>query len=268
MLPTVGANTLSSAICMDKYFSKTLLQKKSIPVLPAVKLKYFDYQGLSKNILFNNLEKELKFPLIVKPNNLGSSIGISKVTNKAELEKGLDKAFMFAFEVLVEHGIEPLREINCAVLGTSLDPSTIQPSMCEEPIVNEKILSFDNKYMSGDSKKSGFKSPVKGKSSGMQSLSRQFPANIPLNITKTIQEYSKKAFATLGLSGVVRIDFLLDSKNNVYLNEINTIPGSLSYYLWDFDYKTLINKLIDFALYDFRVNEKLTYTFNSSVLIK
>ena len=255
-LPYVGCDVASSALGMDKYAMKAVFADAGIPVLPAKLYTSSDYTDA--DALMERIEGEFTYPVIVKPVNLGSSIGISVARDRAGLAKSLDTAFSFAEIVLVERAITNLREINCAVLG---DRFEAEASECEEPITGDEILSFTDKYVSG-AKDGGAK--------GMASVKRKIPAPLTENQREEIRALAVKAFKTLGASGVARIDFMIDGdENKLYLNEINTIPGSLSFYLWEplgVSYKELLNRMVDLALKRQRERARLTYSFESNVL--
>ena len=257
-LPYVGCDVCSSALGMDKVLFKSVLQNNGIPVLPGINFGARDW-ALKKEELIAKLETEIGYPIIVKPANLGSSIGISKAENQAELIAAVDLACSFADRILIEKAIEKLREINCSVLG---DRDNCEPSALEEPIMHDKILSFDDKYKS-NAGKSGSK--------GMASLSRKLPAELSDEKAEEIKNIAVQAFKTIGANGVARIDFLMDSADNdkVYVNEINTIPGSLSFYLWEatgVPYKELIDRLISLAFARERQRENTMFTVDTNIL--
>ena len=191
--------------------------------------------------------------------NLGSSVGISKASNRDKLADALTLAFTFSAKVLVEHAIDQLQEVNCAVLGDELEA---EASECEQPLNGEEILSYEDKYIGGGKQE--------GPSKGMASLSRAIPAYISDEMRETIRTMAVKGFQCLGCNGVARIDFMIDKSNgNVYLNEINTIPGSLSFYLWEpigVKYTDLLDRMIKLALKRNRENERLTFSFETNVL--
>ena len=174
------------------------------------------------------------------------------------LENSLSNAFDYADRVLVEPAIENLREINCSVLG---DRHSARSSVCEEPLNATDILSYEDKYI-GNASKSGSK--------GMASTQRRIPADIPKETENEIREMAVRAFRVLGCSGVSRIDFMIDaSTGKVWLNEINTIPGSLSFYLWEplgVKYTELIDEMISLAMKRERERESITYSFDTNVL--
>ena len=254
-LPFVGCDVLASAVGMDKFVMKTLLKDAGFPVLPALRFSSKDYNA--PETLFAAVEEKIGYPVIVKPVNLGSSVGISKASDRASLENALDTAFSFADTVLLERAITSLREINCSVVG---DENGAEASVLEEPVMQDEILSYKDKYMDGGKS---------GKSSGMASLKRKIPADLPEARAEEIRTLAVNAFLTLGCSGVSRIDFMIDcDEDKVYLNEINTIPGSLSFYLWEpkgLKYKDLLDRLVQTALDRARKQQNLTYTFDTNV---
>jgi D-alanine-D-alanine ligase len=203
---------------MDKYIMKTVFADNGIPVLPCRRYTTKDYKDIAS--LTKDIEERLGYPVIIKPVNSGSSVGISVAHDKEGLVKAVDTAFTFANAVLAEHAILKLQEINCSVLG---DMDEAEASLCEEPYHSDEILSYEDKYMSG-----GKTAKTGGPSKGMAGVSRRIPAPRPDNMTKRIQDFSIKAFQCLGCNGVVRFDFMIDGDTDeLYLNEINTIPGSL-----------------------------------------
>ena len=256
-LPFVGCSVLSSAVGMDKYFCKCVLRENGVPVIDG-KIFYVeefkkDNKGMMKRI------EEFGMPVIVKPVNLGSSIGISVAKNKEELKKALDLAFRYSEKVLIEKLVENLMEINCSVVGNR---SKMEASECEEPIKNDEILSFTDKYISG---KKGSK--LKG---SVNSGKLKLPADISKELRNEVQELAKKVFLVLDCSGVIRVDFIYDKdKKKLYVNEVNTIPGSLAFHLWrekGVEYKELLDRLIDTALDRERAEKKLIFSFDSNIL--
>ncbi len=259
-LPLVGCDLTASAIGMDKYYMKTVFKDNGIPVLDCKCFTAKDFE-LSPEEVIETIETSIGYPIIVKPVNLGSSVGISKAENKEELEESLKNAFNFAGRVLAEKAVENLKEVNCSVLG---DIDDAKASECEEPVNSDKILSYDDKY------KSGAKDGSKGGSKGMASLKRKIPADITDEQRETIREMAVKAFKCLGCNGIVRIDFMIDTKTEeIYLNEINTIPGSLSFYLWEplgVKYTELLDEMIEIALKRNREQSQISYAFDTNVL--
>ena len=254
-LPFVGCDVTASAVGMDKYIMKTILKDNQIPVLDCEVFNDKQYIEGLENIL-NKTQSKLEYPVIVKPINLGSSVGIKIAKNREELKEAVEYSFQFAKKILIEKAITHLREINCSVLG---DYEEAVASECEEPISTDEILSYEDKYIAGDS---GTK--------GMSSLKRKLPAELEEETKKQIQELAIKTFQVLGCNGVARIDLMIDTKENkIYVNEINTIPGSLSFYLWQatgLGYTELLDKMIDLALKRNREEQELNYSFETSIL--
>lgn len=257
-VPFVGCDVTSSAIGMDKYVMKTVLKDNTIPVLNCMRFDFNEYSTDAKKVV-SDIEENIEYPVIVKPINLGSSVGIKIAHNKEELFEALEYAFSFAKNILVEKAIIHLKEINCSVLG---DCEEAFASECEEPIGSDEILSYEDKYISGGSKKTGSK--------GMTSLDRKLPAEISDELKARIQELAIKTFKALGCNGVSRIDFMIDKDTDeVYVNEINTIPGSLSFYLWKatgMNYEELLDKLITLALKREREEKDISYSFDTNIL--
>lgn len=253
-LPYSSCGNVGSGICMDKYLTKLLCKSQNIEVVNGVLLKEQD-----KTLEFSEIIKKLKnlqFPLIVKPNKLGSSIGVNFCKTNEQLKNAISFAFMFDTEVLIEQAIENLQEFNIAVMGNSQD---CELSDIEKVNKTNDFLTFENKYMSSN---------TSGK--GMEGADREVPAKIEKEISDKICDYAIKIYKLLNLKGIVRIDFLYDDDSNkIYLNEVNTIPGSLSNYLWKtkkYNFNNILEKLKQYALYQFEVDNKKVKNFSSSVL--
>jgi len=246
---------------MDKYYMKTVFKDNGIPVLDCKCFTLKDYET-DPEALEKSVEDEIGYPVIIKPVNLGSSVGIKKAENREELTDAITNAFNFASKILIERAVENLKEINCSVLG---DCDDAKASECEEPVNSDKILSYEDKYISGS--KGGSKS---GGSKGMASLKRKIPADITPEQREYIRELAVKGFKCLGCNGVVRIDFMMDQKTGeIFLNEINTIPGSLSFYLWEplgVSYPELLDEMIALALKRNREQSEISYAFDTNVL--
>ncbi len=255
-LPYIGCDVLSAAVGMDKTVFKDVLKNANLPVLPCIAFRARKY-ALDKKTILSSAMEQFGFPVIVKPANLGSSVGITKAQNEIELETAVSLAASFADKILIEPAISSLREINCSVLG---DADDCKASVLEEPFMHDEILSYQDKYLSGQ----------KGGSKGMASLGRQIPARLAEEKTAEIQDLSCKIFKAIGASGVARIDFLLDTETDtVYANEINTIPGSLAFYLWEASgvkYPELIDRLVEIAFKRQRNRDHLTFTIETNIL--
>ena len=274
-VPFVGPDVTSSAISMDKFITKAVLKEAGVPVLDARVYTLADYA--ETEVLLDDIEKVFGYPVIVKPVNLGSSVGIGVAKDRNELISVVDDAYMYATRVMVEHAISNLKEINCAVLG---DENEAIASECEEPLGSGQILSYEDKYVNGGGKKGG-KSGVKSSAaaagaakgsqgSGMANLSRKIPADISKEKREEIRELAVKAFKALGCNGVSRIDFMIDEDSGaLYFNEINPIPGSLSFYLWEptgMPYSELLDRIIELALKRARQEDAITYKFDTNIL--
>lgn len=255
-VPFVGCDVTASAVGMDKYIMKAILKESDVPVLDAKVFTLSDYAEIDEMIA--TIESAIGYPVIVKPVNLGSSVGISVAKDRVELTRSIDDAYRYATKVLVEHAISNLREINCAVLG---DENEAIASECEEPLHTKDILSYEDKYVS-NAKGSGSK--------GMASVSRKIPAELTPEKREEVRGLAVRAFQALGCNGVSRIDFMIDEDNGkLYFNEINTIPGSLAFYLWEpigVPYKELLDRMIGLALKRERTEKNLTFTFDTNIL--
>ncbi len=258
-VPYASCDVTSSALGMDKFAMKGVLAQAGIPVLAARQYSGKQYAVNSEAVL-DEIENAIGYPVIVKPVNLGSSVGISKAKDRASLTDAMDLAVSFSSRVLVERAVPNLREINCSVLG---DYETARPSACEEPLNAEDILTFGDKYLSGNGGKSGG-------SKGMTDLKRRCPAELPAGMTERVQELAVATFKALGCLGVARIDFLNDKETGeLWVNEINTIPGSLSFYLWQevgVSFSALMDELVSLAFKRQREREALTFTYESNIL--
>ncbi|MBQ9414308.1 MAG: D-alanine--D-alanine ligase [Clostridia bacterium] len=265
-VPYASCDVTASALGMDKYAMKAVLKQAGIPVLDATELHAKAYADDADGTI-ERLEAAYAYPMIVKPVNLGSSVGISKAGDRRRLQSALELAFDFSPRVLVETAVTPLREINCAVLG---DSDEAIASACEEPFGNDEILSFGDKYLSGGKGAKDSAKSAPAKSGGMSSLKRKCPADISEEMTKTVQELAVKTFHALGCSGVSRIDFLMKADTGeLWVNEINTIPGSLSFYLWEetgLSFSELLDRMIAVAFKRQRMREALTFTYDSNIL--
>lgn len=236
-IPYAGCNTLSSANGMDKITMKMILKSCGIPVVNFVWFSDKEWYTRRDEII-GQIEKEIGYPVIVKPANLGSSVGIGRACNREELIDKIDGAEIYTTRIIVEDMVEDLQEINCSVLG---DCDENQASVLEEPIKSGEILSYEDKYVGGS----------KG-AKGMQASQKRIPADLPENETKRIQFLARETFRVLSCHGVSRVDMIIDRKTrDIYVNEINTIPGSLSFYLWEatgISFEQLMDKLVELAI--------------------
>ena len=259
-IPYCESNVYASALGQDKILQKQVLKENGVNI---VKYKwFFDTEYLSDpDKVISTLDK-LEYPLIVKPATLGSSVGISIAHDELELREYIMDAIEYDNKILVEEVVNNLRELNISVLGNS---ERQELSVIEEVGSKNELLTFEDKYIGGK------KGKLKGlPSKGMASAKRLIPADINSDIEKKVKEQALKTFRALNSSGVVRIDFLYDEKNNeVYVNEINSIPGSLSFYLWEKtnkDYPELLDDIINLGIINYKNKSKKTTTFKSNIL--
>ena len=253
-IPFAGCNTLSSANGMDKITMKMILGAENIPVVDYVWFTDHQWNG-DKDKIINKIEEKLGYPVIVKPANLGSSVGIGTASDRNELVEKINNAAKFSQRLIVEHMIGNLKEINCSVLG---DADDHQSSVCEEPIKSGKFLSYEDKYMGGTKT-----------NQGMQASEKRIPADLPVETSERIRHLAAETFRVLSCHGVSRIDVMIDADSNeIYVNEINTIPGSLSFYLWEasgISFSQLMDKLVALALKRKRETDRKTFTYDQNI---
>lgn len=250
-VPYVGCSVLGGAIGQDKVIMKQLLQMQGIPMTPWFSTSISQRIDIS---IFDRA-KSLGYPLIVKPANLGSSIGICVVNDEKELHKAMLEAYQYDRKLVIEKVVEHMKEINCSVLGSD---EGSRASVLEEVSKQDAILSYNDKYVGTN------------KTKGMANAARIIPANLEEDLTNTIQDYAMKTFAILNATGVSRVDFLLNEETQeVFVNEINTIPGSLSFYLWEksgISFDQLIDELIQIARNQYRQEKQRIYTYTTNIL--
>ena len=263
-IPYVGCDVCSSAVGMNKIIFKKVLESSNIPVIEYDTLNISEFEQDSKKA-FEKIKNKLSLPIIVKPANLGSSVGIEIIKDEKEFVPKMQQVFEFCENVLIERCITNLREINCSVVGGF---SSQEVSVLEEPIKEDEILSYKDKYLGNG--KGGKLSKMGGKSSGMASLTRKIPAELNKDQEDEIYNLAKNTFKLLNCEGISRIDFILDGDNNkIYVNEINTIPGSLSFYLWEpkgVKFSELLDKAIRIAIKRQERRNKITYSTNVNIL--
>lgn len=262
-IPYVGCDILSSSVGMDKIAMKKILRESGLPVVDYYSFYSQEYLNDEEQVI-ENINKKLKYPLIVKPGNLGSSVGIKKVNTEYELQEAIDFACQFTDRIIVENAVTDLKEINCSVIG---DFVNARPSVCEEPVFSDDILSYTDKYVGGGKQKIDLNSGTK---QGMAVSDKKLPADISEEMKKEIEDLAVKTFKVLGCNGVSRVDFLVDKNTNkVYVNEINTIPGALSFYLWEatgLKFKDELNEIIELALKRKRYRDTLTFSYDQNIL--
>ncbi len=259
-IPYIGPDVLASSIGMDKIMMRRILKEQNIPSLDYVAFYSLDYIK-NEDKYIKEIEEKIEYPVIVKAGNLGSSVGIKKAKNTEDLKEAIEFAMEFSDRIMVERAITKLKEINCSVMG---DMTEATASICEEPIGSDEILSYTDKYVGNSKTKGG------SKSQGMATLQRKVPAEISEETANKIQEIAVKTFKLLGCNGVSRIDFMIDlNDESIYVNEINTIPGALSYYLWEATGKTFekeLDELVEFAFKRNRERQNRTYSYDQNIL--
>lgn len=267
-IPFVGPNTYAGVVGQDKVFMKAIFEKENLPLSKYVWFYDSEYKT-DKDEVLKKISK-LKYPLIVKPATTGSSIGISYAEDETKLCEAIDDAINYDTKILVEEVVENLKEVNISVLGNYEHQKL---SVIEEVNGHNKFLTYEDKYIGGGKTKAkfGVKSVPSCKGSkGMLSASRKIPADLSDKLKEEVETVAKKAFKALGSSGCCRIDFLIDSKKNkVYVNEINSIPGSLAFYLWEplgKDYTELLDDMINIGIKDYKKRSSKTYTFDTNIL--
>jgi D-alanine-D-alanine ligase len=255
----VGSGVLASAVGMDKVRMKALCRDAGVPVLDCWSISRAEWRR-DGDACVARVENVSPYPLMVKPVCLGSSIGVKRCENARELTEAIEAAVLLDARILVERALVNFIEINCAVMGP---PE--QASVCEQPHTSETILSFDAKYKQG-----GKGAKAGGAKAGMASLGRSVPAPISAALTSRIQEFSIAAFRVIGAAGVARIDFLFETgEENIYFNEINTLPGSLAFYLWEASgvpFDELVTRVVDIALDQHRVRSATQFAFEANLL--
>lgn len=265
-VPYTSSGIMGSALGMDKIAMKRMFASYGLPVVDDVTTDRGEWAE-NRDAVIARAEEKLSYPMYVKPANLGSSIGISRAEDRNALIKAIDVAVEYDRRVLIERSITDLMEINCAVLGYGAEA---EASVTEMPVSWTDFLSFDQKYLRGAGSSKGGKLGGSKNSGGMASLSRNMPAPISDEMTKLVEEYAIRAFRALDCKGVARIDFMLDKADNkLYMGEINTIPGSLSYYLWEakgLKFSQLIDKLVEYAFKAHADKNRNVFSYTSSIL--
>ena len=253
-LPYVGPPVGAAAAAMDKVTTKAVLAQAGLPVLGHLALRREEWD-LEKGRCPARARGAFDFPMYVKPASLGSSVGVCRCTSEAELVEALELCFELDRTCLLEPSVEGGIEVNCAVIGRpGVEP---RASVCEQPVAAEEFLSFEDKYMSG------------AKAEGMKGAQRLIPAPLPDELTAQVQDLARQAFVAFGCAGVTRVDFLIDAQQRIYVNELNTIPGSFSFYLWEpagFPFPDLMDELIDFAVAEQQEKLRTTTVFATNLL--
>jgi len=254
-VPFVGCDLFASSVAMDKVFTKQVLEAEKVPVVPYVWFTKFDFEN-NKDKYLSEVKNNLKYPIFVKPVHLGSSIGIGKVKNEQELLNAIELALHYDEKVLVEEGVQNLIEVTLPIMGND------EPILAniERPLNKSEFFDYNDKYMSGGKKTGG----------GANSNYSEIPANIDAGLAKKVKEYGRMTYKILGCSGIARVDMLIDSvASEVFVNEVNTLPGSLYQHNWKrsgISNIDLVEKLIGFAEERFARGQGLMTTFSSKIL--
>ena len=258
-IPYVGSGVLGSALGQDKVVMKQVLESAELPIVDYRWFYDSEFLNATDSIL-KSIEK-MGYPVIVKPATLGSSVGITYVKDKKDIYEAIEEAMKYDNKIIVEKAVENLVEVNCSVLGNY---EYQELSEIEEVMTTEEFLTYQDKYIGNG------KGTKNGGSKGMVATDRVIPARISDDLKKKVQEVSLATFRALNLSNICRIDFLIDKKaKKVYVNESNTIPGSLSFYLWEpigVPYDKLLDRMISIAIKDFKRKQKKVSTFETNVL--
>lgn len=253
--PYTSPAVMGSALGMDKIAMKLAFRGAGLPIVPYVSLER-SYFAEKRDSALDEVE-QLGYPVYVKPSNLGSSIGISRADDRAALAQALEVAFHYDRRAVAERAVQDVQEINCSAMGFQGD---VQVSLCEQPVSWKEFLTFDEKYLR------------EGSGKGMESMQRLIPAPISEEMTARIQALTEQAFRLLDCKGVVRVDYMIDkSTGELYINEINTVPGSFAFYLWEpkgVPYARLIDTIVESALAAHREKSMNTYAFDSSLIGK
>ncbi len=247
-IPFTSSGVSGSAIAMDKVICKSVLKSLKIPTPRFYWFFSKEFEN-DKNKYITNIKRYVGFPVIVKPARLGSSVGISKCKNVQELLEAVNFASHFDNKIIVEKAIENFSEVNIACIG---DGIKIECSILEKVEVKGDFLNFDDKYLN-------------------KKVKREIDCELETNVKNQIEHYAKKAFKGCDCFGVLRMDFFIDDKGKVWLNEINTIPGSLAFYLWrknGYTFGSMLNKLINLAIIRRDESLKLDYVFNTKAVVE
>ena len=258
-VPFAGSGVHGSAVGMDKLLFKAVLAAEGLPHLAYQQVNRSEWNN-DPELVLKRIGEQLPGEVFIKPAILGSSVGISHVKTPDDLEPALDLALKFCDRAMVEKALDYDKEINCSVIDG--DPPI--PSILEQPVSATDLLTFDEKYK-GNAKKGVKNSGEKG----MAAQKRLIPAPITDEITKQIQDYAVQTFRAVGAGGVARIDFLIAKDGNVYINELNNIPGSLSFYLWEHmgrSFADLIDKLVERAYEVNKIRNRTTFSFDANLL--
>ncbi|GAB4508707.1 MAG: D-alanine--D-alanine ligase family protein [Anaerolineae bacterium] len=257
-IPYVGCAVMGSAVANDKAITKMVLRQNGIPVVNDLIFDRSEWLDDRAGVLAR-IKAQLRFPVFVKPVTLGSSIGVGRAQDDITLEASLDIAANFDRRIMVEEAVINAAEINCSVIGYG---SRLEVSVLEQPVSWEEFLTYEEKYMRGGG--------------GMKSAERIIPAQVSESFTARVQDYAARAFRAIDGRGISRIDFLIATQDGIitedspiYLNEINTLPGSLAFYLWHetgVSQSQLVEKLVKLAQDAYAEKRRTTYNYQTSLI--
>lgn len=253
-IPYVSAGVIGSSVGMDKILMKDVYKAHGLPI---VDYTWFFRKAWEddKNAVLDKIESKLKYPVFVKPSNLGSSVGITRAKDRESLEESIEVAIRYDRKIIVEAAVENPREINCAVMGYD---NKVKASLCEEPIGWKELLTYEDKYVNSNSK-------------GSKNGGRNIPADLSPEKAVEIQETAMASFMAIDCKGNARIDFLMDEDEKIYVNEINTQPGSVGYYLWEpmgINFTQLVDELLDIAYAVHEEKNKNMYSYDVDLFDK
>lgn len=260
-IPFVGSNVYASVVGQDKVYMKNIWEKAGLNMAKYTWFYDYDYRNNQDKIL-KEIDK-IGYPVVVKPATTGSSVGIGVASTKDEIIDAIDEAIQYDSKIIVEEKVENLKEVNIAVMGNY---ERQKLSAIEEVMSSNKFLTFDDKYIGNGKSKGKFKVASKG----MASLNRKLPADLSKEVKEKVEDMAINAFKVLGTSGNSRIDFMINSKTNkVYINEINSIPGSLAFYLWEeasVSFTDLLDEMINIGIKDYKKRSAKIHSFDSNIL--
>lgn len=263
-IPFVGGDVYASVVGQDKIFMKEVFEANKLPICKYTWFYDSDYEDDPDHI-FASIKK-LGYPVIVKPATLGSSVGIKTAHDQDEVKVAIDDAIKYDHKIVVEKLVEDLMEVNISVLGNYENQ---QVSAIEQVIPTKDFLTYEDKYIGSGKTKGKLGGKFKS-SKGMVSANRVIPAPLSESMKIEVEEVAVNAFKALGSSGVVRIDFLVDTKTDkIYINEVNNIPGSLSFYLWEptgKEYTELLDDMINIGIRDYKKRIAKTHSFDTNIL--
>ena len=263
-MPLIAPSVLGAALGQDKIVQKQVMKAEGIPVVDYT--WFYDTEYLEDEDKYLKEIEKLGYPVIVKPARLGSSVGIEVAHNEDEVREAIEEAIKYDQKIVVEKLVENLKEVDCAVLGTY---NNMETSLIGEMFTDNELLTFEDKYL-GSGGKGGKKGPAKGRGGAITTGGFKIPAELDPEVEADVYKYAKEAYRALGLSGVTRFDFLVDTKKKqVYVNEPNTIPGCLAFFFYTpkgKNYTKLLDEMITNGIKEYKDAKKKVTSFESNVL--